>query len=225
MNYIEEVQIMDCRTPEKREQIVKEFNVLPVAHVKLLTGQTKHSDAGQIINDKYYIFHAYPKSGGKEEIIQCGMGAARHFLELIGHEGLPLYNPLHGKGGSVGPGVGTGGQGGRRPREVWNPIAEQLYNAIMWVIVIIDAAPNTKIFDIREKVYRFKSKEPFPSQVKGVNTIIGKILRGKTLTEAIEELRLKNKVRDDMCQFDKLVEIINNYTDKDGNHIEIEPLF
>jgi len=216
---------MDCRTPERREQIVEEFNVLPVAYVKLLTGQTKHSDAGQTINDKYYIFHAYPKLGGEKEIIQCGMGAARHFLELIGHEGLPLYNPLHGEGGVVGPGGGPGGPGGRRPREVWNPIAEQLYNAIMWVIIIIDADPNTKIFEIREKVYRFKAREPFHSQVKGVNTIIGRNLGGKTLTDAIDELRVNNNVRDNMCQFDMLVEIINNYTDKDGNPVEIEPLF
>lgn len=216
---------MDCRTPERREQIVKEYMVLPVAHVKLLAGQVKHSDAGQVISDKYYIFHATSKLDGDKEIIQCGMGAARHFLELIRHEGLPLYNPLHSEGGGGGTGERTDGSGVRRHREVWNPIAEQLYNAIMWVIIIIDADPKTKIFDIRGNVYKFKYKEPFPSQVKGVNTIIGKILRGKTLTEAIEELRLKNKVRDDMCQFDKLVEIINNYTDKDGNHIDIEPLF
>ena len=58
-----------------------------------------------------------------------------------------------------------------------------------------------------------------------MNTIIGKNLGGKTLTEKIDELRADNDVRDNMCQFDMLVEVINNYTDKDGNHIEIEPLF
>ena len=153
------------------------------------------------------------------------MGAARHLLDLINHEGLSLYNPLHGECEAGGTSSGSGGQGGRRPKEVWNPIAEQLYNAIMWVIVILDADPSTKIFEIREKVYRFKNKEPFHSQVKGVNTIIERNLRGKKLTEAIDELRVNNKIRDNMCQFDMLIEIINNYTDKDGNHIKIEPLF
>lgn len=54
------------------------------------------------------------------------MGAARHCLDLIGHKGLPLYNPLHGEGGAGGPGGGHGGAGGRRPRKIWNPITEQL---------------------------------------------------------------------------------------------------
>ena len=40
-----------------------------------------------------------------------------------------------------------------------------------------------------EKVYKYKDRAPFNSQVKGVNTIIERNLRGKTLTEAIDELR------------------------------------
>ena len=70
-------------------------------------------------------------------------------------------------------------------------VIEQLYNAIMWVIVIIDAKPNTAIYEVKEKVWKFKSYEPFPSQVKAVNTIIGKNIVGKTLTEAIDELEME----------------------------------
>lgn len=36
----------------------------------------------------------------------------------------------------------------------------------MWVIVIIDAKPNTAIYEVKEKVWKYKSYEPFPSQVK-----------------------------------------------------------
>ena len=122
-------------------------------------------------------------------------------------------------------GGNPGGNGGRRPAEVWNPIAKQLFNAIMWIILIIDAKPDTPIFDIREKVYRFKEREPFDSQVKAVNTIIGKNLGGKTLTEAIDELRHDNDIRDGMCDFDKLIDIITHYVDKEGNAVEIEPKF
>lgn len=95
----------------------------------------------------------------------------------------------------------------------------------MWIFLIIDAKPNTPIFEIREKVYRFKDREPFASQVKAVNTIIGKNFEGKTLSEVIDELRANNNVRDNMCQFDKLADIINNYTDKDGNRVELEVYF
>ena len=74
-------------------------------------------------------------------------------------------------------------------------------------------------------MWKFKSYEPFPSQVKAVNTIIGKNIVGKTLTEAIDELRVNNNVRDNMCRFDDLVDIINNYTDRNGNMVELEVNF
>ena len=43
----------------------------------------------------------------------------------------------------------------------------------------IDAKPNTAIYEVKEKVWKFKSYEPFPSQVKAVNTIISKNIVGK----------------------------------------------
>ena len=48
---------------------------------------------------------------------------------------------------------------------------------------------------------------------------------GKTLTEAIDELRRDNDIRDGMCEFDKLIDIINGYPDKNGNHVTIESKF
>ncbi|MBU5469803.1 hypothetical protein KQI85_05400 [Falcatimonas sp. MSJ-15] len=215
---------MECRSEKTRQYIVDNYNVVPVAHIQLLNGQTKHSDAGQTIENDYYIFEATSKVNGKKEIIQCGMTAARDFLKKINHEGLPLFNPLHGEG-EIGK-KGNKTSGGNESKEVkWNPVAKQLYNAIMWVIVIIDAKPNTAIYEVKEKVWKFKSYEPFPSQVKAVNTIIGKNIVGKTLTEAIDELRHDNDIRDEMCQFGKLVDIIMHYVDKEGNAVEIEPKF
>ena len=220
---------MKCRSTERRQWIVNNYNVVLVAHIQLLAGQTKHSDAGAMIDNDYYIFHVIDKVSERREIIQCGMGAARDFLRLIGHEGLPLFNPLQGDGAKTSTtGKSSKGSTSGDKKEdivVWNPIAKQLYNAIMWLIIIIDAEPDTPIFDIREKVYKFRDKPQFQSNVKAVNTIIGKTLGGKTLTEKIDELRADNDVRENMCQFGMLVEVINNYVDKDGNHIEIEPLF
>lgn len=218
---------MDCRSTVKRQWIVEHYEVVPVAHIQLLEGQTKHSDAGATIENDYYIFHAINRITEKREIIQCGMGAAKDFLKLLNHDGLPLFNPLRGAGRTAGSHgrEGQGGNGGRRPAEEWNPTARQLYNAIMWLIVIIDAKPDTPIFEIREKVYKYKYKEPFASQVKAVNTIISKNLGEKTITEVINGLKDKNDVRDSMCQFDLLVDIISHYTDKDGNPVYIEPRF
>ena len=135
-----------------------------------------------------------------------------------------MCHPLHGKTGAGKNGNTASGSNGPKASE-WNPVARQLYNAIMWVIVIIGAKPNTAIYEVKEKVWKYKSYEPFPSQVKAVNTIIGKNMVGKTLTEAIDELRRDNDIRDGMCEFDKLIDIINGYTDKNGNHVTIESKF
>ena len=64
----------------------------------------------------------------------------------------------------------------------------------MWVIVIIDAKPKTVIYEVKEKVWKFKGYEPFSSQVKAVNTIIGKNIVGKTLREDIDEIRHDNGI-------------------------------
>ncbi len=61
--------------------------------------------------------------------------------------------------------------------------------------------------------------------MKDANTIISKNIVGKTLTEAIDELRVNNNVRDNMCRFDDFVDIINNYTDRNGNRVELEVNF
>lgn len=65
---------MDCRSTERRQWIVNNYNLVPVAHIQLLAGQTKHSDAGATIENDYYIFEATNKVNETKEIIQCGMG-------------------------------------------------------------------------------------------------------------------------------------------------------
>ena len=218
---------MNCNGRERRKEIVKNYNVLPVAHIQLLAGQKKHSDAKAIIKNDYYIFEATNKITGKKEIIQCGMVASQHFLELLNHSGLPVFNPLHGEGraGDSGEDAQDNSGNGGQAKRVWNPLARQLYNAIMWVIVIIDAKPNTPIYEIREKVYKFRDREPFQSQIKAVNTIIGKSLQDKTLTEAINELRAENDIKDNMCQFDLLINAINDMIDRDGSPLNIRSLY
>ena len=73
-----------------------------MAHIQLLAGQTKHSDARATIEKDCYIFESLQKINGKKEVIQFGMGTSRYFLKLLNHEGLPLFNPLHGDGGNDG---------------------------------------------------------------------------------------------------------------------------
>lgn len=216
---------MKCRGKQVREQIVKEYQVIPKAHIKLLAGQTKRSDAEAVITDEYYIFEAI-SANGKKEIIQCGMGAARHFLELLNHNGLPIFNPLHidrnvGGHGGINPDLG----GNVNQGQTWNQTARQLYNAIMWLIIAWDASPGTPLFEFRDDIIQYHNLQPFDSKVRRVNTIIRNGGKGKTLSEIINDFRDKNNIRDDMCQFNLLNDIINNMTDENGDPLDIQSYF
>ena len=216
---------MKCRGRQVREKIVRDYRVIPVAHIQLLAGQTKRSDAEAVISNDYYIFEAID-SNGKRKTIQCGMGAARDFLNLLNHDGLPLFNPLHihgnaGGHGGVNPGPGRNGNQGQN----WNQTARQLYNAIMWLIIAWNAKPDTPLFEFKKDIIENQNREPFDWKVKRVNTVIQRGGKGRTLTEIINGFRDKNDIRDDVCQFNLLNDIINNMVDQDGNSLNIPSFF
>ena len=206
---------MNCRGAERRQWIVKNYNVVPVAHIQVLAGQTKHSDAEATIENDYYIFDATSKLNNAKETIQCGMGAARDFLKLINHKGLPLFNPLHRTTGA-GKHARGNQEGHEKTETEWNPVAKQLYNAIMWLIVAWDAKPGTPLFEFSSDIQKYKDYTPYDWKVKRVNTAIINGGKGKTLTEIINDFRTDNNLRDEMCQFDLLTAVINNITDKEN---------
>ena len=119
-----EVKInMNCRGHEKRKSIVRDYQVKPEAHVKLLPNKIIKSDAGGNIENEYYLFSARKKGGNRTELIQCGMGAARDFLVLLNHPGLPLFNPLKSDE-SHRELSGTQATVNARDKEKWNETAK-----------------------------------------------------------------------------------------------------
>lgn len=153
-------------------------------------------------------------------------GAARDFLKLINHKGLPLFNPLHRmSGGGEHGGGNLGGHGNIRTEAVWHPVAKQLYNAIMWLIIDWNVKPETPLFEFRSDIVEYKEYRPFDWKVKRVNSAIQNGGNGGTLTEIIDSFRLNNDVRDEMCKFDLLVGVINNMTDKEGNPMGLQSYF
>lgn len=211
---------MNCRGHETRQRIVIEYEVKPDSHIKLLANQKKHSDAGGTIEDEYYLFIAKRKTDGKKEVIQCGMGAARDFLELINHKGIPIYNPLVSNS-RVNNGKKYDNRGSKNSQsKEWNETAKQLYDAIMWLIILWDAKLNTPLFDFKDEVIKYKKYEPYESKIKRVNTIIKNGGKGKTLTEMINVCKVDNDIKDEVCNFDLLKNKIRDMKDQQGNTIE-----
>lgn len=209
---------MDCRGTETRKRIAKEYKVEPVAHIKLLANQTKHSDAGATIEDEYYIFTAIRNTDGQKEIIQCGMGAARDFLQIIDHPGLPLFNPL--KGENVTSSSNGKSSNNHKKIDDWDATAKQLYNAIMWLIIAWDAKPNTPLFEFKDDIMKYRRFEPFDWKIKRVNTVIKNGGKGKTLTEIINIFSKDNNIRNSICDFKLLSDKVENITDDNGNNLK-----
>lgn len=199
---------MNCRGHSTRIEIVNNYKVTPVAHIQLLNGQTKYSDAGQIIENDYYIFKLVNKKIESDvQTIICGIETANDFLRLINHQGLPIFNPLVSI--SVEQKIHNGNVLANNSKKK-NETAIQLYNAIMWVITLIDAKPDTTIYNIKEEVEKYLSYEPYISKIKGVNTIIKKCFKEQTLSNKINQLRETNNIRNSICNFSLLQEKLKN---------------
>lgn len=183
-----------CRTPERREKMVEEFEIIPVAHIKLLAGQNKTSCTGDELTDSYYCFEYRLKgSDDKYKSFLCGDYAANHFLTLLNLAKLPLFNPLNIEG-THGTENGSS-EGGSRNIIKWDPISKNLYEAINLFIAVTDITPGEPLITIKKDLEKHPSVPPFPSKIKSINTILLKFFKGQTLQEKLEELRENNDIK------------------------------
>jgi hypothetical protein len=184
---------MHCRGEDRRIQIVEDYDVKPIAHLRLLHGQEKHSDAEAKLTATYYIFECTLKLDRKiKETIVCGEWAGEHFLKLTNQESPPLFDPLKTFGtGKKGSGVKVAGS----QDDQWNKAAKQLYNAIQWLIVSWDIVPTGPILKIKDEVVKSYRNAPTLGQIKGINKIISSDYRKRTLTEMIEEFGKTNTIK------------------------------
>ncbi|OWA34243.1 hypothetical protein B9G55_18155 [Saccharibacillus sp. O16] len=184
-----------CRGLETRRKLKEEYDLKPIAHVRLLTGQQRRSCTGNLLTDSYYCF-SYKKHNGKDEgDFLCGEHAATSFLELTGHKKIPLFDPLSHQGTlKAGKNIDS-----ISSAEKWNPIAKQLYDAINLLLICWGSMPGQALRDISEKLLKYKNCPPFPSQIKAVNIVISKDKKERTLNQMLDELRIQNK---SLRQFD-----------------------
>ena len=71
---------MECRSTERRQWIVNKYDVVPVAHIQLLANQTKHSDAGAMIENDYSGLEAPKIVGEVQRHTTTGYLITRHLL-------------------------------------------------------------------------------------------------------------------------------------------------
>lgn len=186
---------MNCRGHEARVDIVKKYDIEPLAHLRVLEGMEIQSDAGGDITDSYYLFKCTHKESNTEELICCGEPTARDFRALLSVELPRLFNPLQGNGNNV-PGGGSGGEELR-----WDRERKQLYNAVMLFIMWRKNEPHKVLFSLANELRQNVDMSPSLSTIKSVNTLYFKYRT--TARDMLNELTRHNHMRD--FRFDLLI--------------------
>lgn len=195
-----------CRTDELREKIISQYEIKLISHVRLLKGQEVISCTGDKLIDSYYCFSYKERGKEHNSKFYCGSHAGEHFLTLLKHPKVPMFDPL-AKDGYVGGNTGTTQALGME-KEKWDSTARQLFNVINFIVICWSTFPEKALLDIKTKVEAARGKVPYTSQIKRVNTIISRDKRNRSLQQMIEELRRDNNIRE--FKFDLLNTILLN---------------
>lgn len=176
-----------CRGEESRITLVRDYQLKPIAHVKLLNGQTKKSCTNDLLTDSYYCFTYKNKSNNTNGSFYCGSHAANHFLKLLGRPSLPLFNPLTSLNSTENSGNSSNATVNR-----WNPAAKELHNAINLFIICWNSEIRDFVGEIKAHLENNPNQEPHISKIKTINTIISFDKKHRTLQQMISDLRLLN---------------------------------
>jgi hypothetical protein len=198
---------------------VKEYDIVPIARMPLLKGQIKRSAARDIITKEYYCF-SYKKrhSNERPESFIVGSHAAKHFLELLKHPTLPIFDILksHNENTDVRENISAS-----IDKDKWNPLALELYRIINIILMTWDKneGPSSEILlEIRNN----KTREPPLRLIKSVNTIISRDSRKRTIYLMLKEKKKDNDIKDFKFPLITAVllenkDIIKNYITGTGN--------
>lgn len=201
---------MDCKGHGKRIQIVKDYNVIPEAHLPVLNGISIHSDAGRDITDTYYVFSCISKLTGNQEMIVCGRPTAIDFSTLTGKPLPQLFSPLVNAplAGGVNAKLRVGLVNHLNHPPKWNKARKQLYNATMLMIMYTGNRPDPyqPLFGIKRDIEELPYVETQVRHVKSLVTILKKF--NTTIPKVIDRLSVNNHIRN--FDFDLLINFLES---------------
>jgi hypothetical protein len=206
-----------CRYEETRIRLVEKYDIVPSSRLPLLKGQTKHSATGDIIKREYYCFSYKSKNSNEEyETFIVGSCAAKHFLKLLNHTPLQMFDIFESHKEKLNK---RKNQTTLIGKEKWNPLAKELYRVINIILMAWDTNGRT-LSKILQEINNNQTREPPPSLIKSVNTIISKDSKNRTIYEMLDEFRKENRIKD--FKFPLITEVLKGLLEKnyiDQNYI------
>jgi hypothetical protein len=92
------VPIVDCSnrsSKNNRQNIVNEYDLIPISHIQLLPKQIKQNCCGPKLTDSYYVFSYENKLNPNDNgYFNVGSHCANNFLQLTNQNALPIFNIL-----------------------------------------------------------------------------------------------------------------------------------
>ena len=90
--------IVDCSnrsSKNNRQNIVNEYDLIPISHIQLLLKQIKQNCCGPKLTDSYYVFSYENKLNPNDNgYFNVGSHCANNFLQLTNQNALPIFNIL-----------------------------------------------------------------------------------------------------------------------------------
>jgi hypothetical protein len=202
--------LINLRGEANKDKFIREHDIKPVSHQKLLKGQTKYSVGGGKLTDQYYCF-LYNKKGQKQQhTFICGYSIAKRLLEKTNQAELPLFNPLKTGDDTVqGERVGDSNNNQHNNRRQWDAVAKQLSDAIGLFITYWDKEIDRILAERKLEVNQYYYNEPFDWKIKSVNTCLRRTLHDKTLKDIEIELSKDNDMKH--YDFSLLNKILSKY--------------
>lgn len=180
------ILIGNCRGDARKLEILTDYTLEPVAHLKLLNGQKMNGCCGPL-RDRYYVFRVSPKSGGEPGEMIVGYHCAEDFLRLLQLQRLPLFNPLTQQSS------GAGGGGGVTGGASWHPLTREVYNAVNLLSMAWGGhRPYGFLLEILNNIHSSPSTRIDDKIVRRLNTTIAKDRESRTLRQMIDALAAAN---------------------------------
>lgn len=202
-------QAFYCRTKERRRELIKKYDIFPLAHLKLVNGQTKLSAAGDTITDQYYCFTYKNRINENDNgSFFCGLFVANDFLDILNLNSLPLFNPFHSGTHNTINKIEINVEKSNKDNS-WNALAKEAFIAINILIMVWNIVPYGKLEKILNDIVKYPKSEPYSWKIKEINRIIGFDISKRTLTEMINELISMDK-RIKQYQFPEMKKVLRN---------------
>ena len=211
---------MECRTHQKRIEIIKNYYVKPIEHNIIINGGYIKGDAGKSLKNEYYKFIIKNKSNINEiDTIICGNTVAYDFAKILNIKLPPIFNIFIDDDYEM---EDSKTNNNNNNKTIWNSTNKQLYNAIRIIMLKYDIKPFSPLYSIYNDVIKNKNYINY-NNIKGCNTILLKLNKNnpKTLTDILNEFIIKNSNKQiKNFKFNELTNYLIKYTNYDKIYLK-----